>query len=55
MYYTLASCNPNGCGAPNATRKEILSLIDNGQSNRDIWDLFQKNRGPMMLRPHLRP
>src|SRR5207249_5718958 len=23
MFYTLASCNPNGCGMPNAMRKHI--------------------------------
>jgi hypothetical protein len=54
-FYTLASCNPNGCGAPNATRDEIRDLIAKGKSDREIWDALLKDRGPLMLRPHLKP
>jgi hypothetical protein len=54
-FYTLASCNPNGCGAPNATRDEIRELIAKGKMDREIWDSLLKDRGPQMLRPHLKP
>lgn len=55
MFYTLASCNPNSCGAPQSTRRIIFSLIDSGKTDRDIWDQLVKERGPLLLRPHLRP
>ena len=55
MYYTLASCNPNGCAAPNDLRAELAAKIDAGASDRQIWDHLLKERGPRMLRPHLRP
>ncbi|MEO2091199.1 MAG: hypothetical protein ABGY75_17185, partial [Gemmataceae bacterium] len=54
-FYTLASCNPNGCGAPNATRDEVRDLIGKGKSDKEIWDQLLKDRGPLMLRPHLKP
>ena len=54
-FYTLASCNPNGCGAPNATRDELKEQIKKGLSDKQIWDALLKDRGPMMLRPHLKP
>jgi hypothetical protein len=54
-FYTLASCNPNGCGMPNATREELIELIDQGKSDREIWDSLLKDRGPLMLKPHLMP
>jgi hypothetical protein len=54
-FYTLASCNPNGCGSPNRTREEIGALIDQGKTDRQIWDALLKDRGPLMLKPHLMP
>jgi hypothetical protein len=54
-FYTLASCNPYGCGAPNATRKQIGKLIDEGKTDKEIWDVLAKDRGPLMTRPHLLP
>jgi hypothetical protein len=54
-FYTLASCNPYGCGAPNATRKLIAKWIDEGKTDKDIWDALVKERGPLMTRPHLLP
>jgi Protein of unknown function (DUF3179) len=54
-FYTLASCNPNGCGAPNATRKKIAEKIDQGLSNRQILDDLRAERGPRLLKPHLLP
>lgn len=54
-FYTLASCNPYGCGAPDAARKRIAKLIDEGKSDQEIWDNLRKERGPLMSRPHLLP
>jgi hypothetical protein len=54
-FYTLASCNPNGCGAPDATRKELAGLIDKGLTDKQIWDDMLKEKGELMLRPHLQP
>lgn len=54
-FYTLASCNPNSCGAPNQTRKYIAKKIEEGWTNREIFDAILKERGPTMLRPHLLP
>jgi hypothetical protein len=54
-FYTLASCNPNGCGMPNRVRKEVAGLIERGLSDRQIWDELVKSHGPLMLRPHLAP
>jgi len=54
-FYTLASCNPNGCGLPNNTRREIGAMIDAGKTDREIWDALIKERGALMLRPHLLP
>jgi hypothetical protein len=54
-FYTLASCNPNACGAPNQTRKYIGAKIDDGWTNREIFAALLKERGPTMLRPHLLP
>jgi hypothetical protein len=54
-FYTLASCNPYGCGAPNATRRKLAALIDDGKTDRQIWDALRTERGPLMTRPHLLP
>jgi hypothetical protein len=55
MFYTLASCNPNGCGAPGALRQQVGELIDAGKTDREIWDLLLKERGELMTKPHLLP
>jgi len=52
-FYTLASCNPNGCGMPNATRRVIAQKIDAGKSNREIFDELLQQRHELMTRPHL--
>ncbi len=54
-FYSLASCNPNACGAPKATRQYIGKKIDDGWTNRAIFDALYKQRGPAMLRAHLLP
>ncbi len=54
-FYTLASCNPNGCAMPRATREEIGRQIDEGRTDKEIWDRLVKDRGASMLRPHLLP
>lgn len=54
-FYTLASCNPNGCGQPNAMRKRIAELIDKKLSDREIFEKLLKEEGPGLLHPHLLP
>ncbi len=54
-FYTLASCNPNGCGMPNAMRKVIAEKIDKGLTDKQIFDELIKEQGPDLLRPHLMP
>ena len=52
-FYTLASCNPNGCGMPNATRRRIAEMIDKGMDDKQIFDDLRSERGPLMTKPHL--
>jgi phosphonate transport system substrate-binding protein len=54
-FYTLASCNPNGCAAPNAMRKELAAHIDQGLNDKEIFEALIKVHGPELLRPHLLP
>ena len=44
-FYTLASCNPNACGAPNQARQEIGELIDKRLTDRQIFERLLKDRG----------
>jgi hypothetical protein len=55
MFYTLASCNPNGCGMPNVMRKELAEKIDKGMTDQQILEELLKESGPELLRPHLLP
>jgi hypothetical protein len=54
-FYTLASCNPNGCGMPNSMRKTLAKMIDQGLTDRQIVEQLLKEQGPALLRPHLLP
>jgi hypothetical protein len=54
-FYTLASCNPNGCGQPNAMRRQIGKLIDQGLSDRQVFEKLLAEQGPGLLQPHLLP
>jgi hypothetical protein len=54
-FYTLSSCNPNGCGMPNATRRRIATMIDKGMDDKQIWDDLRAERGALMTKPHLIP
>ncbi len=54
-FYTLASCNPNGCGKPNEMRKHLGGLIDQGLSDRQILEKLLAEEGPGLLQPHLLP
>jgi hypothetical protein len=54
-FYTLASCNPNGCAMPNFRREELARMIDKGLSDRQIFDELLKEAGPLLTRPHLMP
>ncbi|HKA06461.1 MAG TPA: DUF3179 domain-containing (seleno)protein [Gemmataceae bacterium] len=52
-FYTLSSCNPNGCGMPNTTRKRIGEMIDKGMDDKQIFDDLRAERGALLTRPHL--
>jgi hypothetical protein len=54
-FYTLASCNPNGCGMPNTMRKLVAEKIDKGLTDKQILEELVKEQGPDLLRPHLMP
>ncbi len=54
-FYTLASCNPNGCGMPRHMRKTLAEQIDKGKTDRQIFELLLKEHGPDLLRQHLAP
>src|SRR5207245_11556480 len=54
-FYTLASCNPNGCGMPNVMRKAIAEKIDKGLTDQQIFEELLKEQGPDLVRQHLRP
>lgn len=54
-FYTLASCNPNGCASPNAMRKQLAELIDKNMNDKQIFEALLKEHGPELLRPHLLP
>lgn len=53
QFYTLANCNPNGCGMPKAMRKKLAQRIDQGLTDRQIIEQLLKEQGPTLLRPHL--
>jgi hypothetical protein len=54
-FYTLSSCNPNGCGMPNVLRRIIGRHIDAGLNDRQIFEELLKQYGPKLLRQHLLP
>jgi hypothetical protein len=54
-FYTLASCNPNGCGAPNAMRRYLGQKIDAGLTDKEIFEELYKKHGAKLLKPHLLP
>jgi hypothetical protein len=54
-FYTLASCNPNGCGQPAAIREQVGKFIDDGKTDEQILALLLKENGPSLLKPHLMP
>jgi hypothetical protein len=54
-FYTLASCNPNGCGMPRHVRKVVAEQIDKGLTDKQIFEVLLKEHGPDLLRQHLEP
>jgi Protein of unknown function (DUF3179) len=54
-FYTLAACNPNGCGMPNHRREHLAKMMDRGMTDHQIFDELLKDEGPLLLRPHLMP
>ena len=54
-FYTLASCNPNGCAMPHLMRKRVAALIERGRTDRQILEELLAEYGSPLLRPHLAP
>jgi hypothetical protein len=54
-FYTLASCNPNGCGMPNMMREILAKKIDKNLTDKQIFEELLKEYGPSLTRPHLAP
>jgi hypothetical protein len=54
-FYTLASCNPNACGKPNQVRRKLAAWIEQGKTDRQIFEELTRENGPELLRPHLLP
>jgi hypothetical protein len=54
-FYSLASCNPNACGMPNQVRRLLADKIDQGKTDRQIYEELLKERGKELIRPHLLP
>jgi hypothetical protein len=54
-FYTLASCNPNGCGHPAAVKKRLSEWIDKGLSDEQIFAELLTAYGDKLLKPHLLP
>jgi hypothetical protein len=57
-FYTLAACNATEeppCGLAKRTRAAIADMIDKGHTDRQIFEVLLKERGPKLLRPHLLP
>jgi hypothetical protein len=54
-FYTLSSCNPNGCGMPKRMRQVIAAHIDKGLDDKQIFELLLKENGRGLLRQHLMP
>jgi hypothetical protein len=55
QFYTLASCNPNGCGMPHHMRQVLADKIAKGLTDKQIFEELLKEHGPGLLRPHLLP
>ena len=53
MFYTLASCNVNACGGPKEWRRKLGEQIDDGQTDRQIFERFRNSHGRDFWRPHL--
>ena len=53
MFYSLASCNRNGCPHPNKTSTLLGKLIDEGKSDHEIYEHLHETRGPDLAKPHL--
>ena len=54
-FYSLASCNPNACGMPKQMRKLLAAKIDEGNTDRQIYEELLKERGAELVKPHLLP
>jgi len=57
-FYTLAACDSFGttpCGLAKRTRENITKGVQQGQTDRDLFEEVLKERGAKLLRPHMSP
>jgi cytochrome c-type biogenesis protein CcmH/NrfF len=45
----------NGCGAPNAMRKKVAGMIEQGLTDKQIFEALLKEHGPNLVQAHLLP
>jgi hypothetical protein len=56
--FTLAACDAgpgHTCGLAKSTRPELANMIDQGQTDVQIFEKLLKDRGPKLLGPHMLP
>lgn len=56
--FTLAACDGgpgHTCGLARDTRKKVAEQIDQGQTDRQVFENLLKERGPNLARPHMLP
>jgi hypothetical protein len=53
-FFTLAACNA-GCGMAKGIRQQIAEGIDQGQTDRQIYEKLVAERGRNLRRPHMLP
>ncbi|MAS96289.1 MAG: hypothetical protein CMO55_24055 [Verrucomicrobiales bacterium] len=53
MYYTLASCNVNTCGAPNDMKAILKKYMSEGMGDVEIFEELRAQKGRDVWQPHL--
>ena len=53
MFYIQASCNVNACGTPREMARRIGRMIDEGLTDREIFEKLVADRGRDIWQPHL--
>lgn len=54
-FYTLAACLSPECPMPERMRRQFGELIDQGKSDREIYDGLLEKRGALIRKQHLMP